>query len=164
MDDSDFESRSPKRRRITSESAHTNSRYSSPDELAASSDHELSYIKRRTSIIHKDPADYRKHSYHDDVSDESPDELDHTVHTFYRDSRGRSRRASDVTSTGEQSAITARSRISSEESRGRSYVNYTEKLVLRGHRRGVAAVKFSPDGRCIASCCQYSHLIPICVG
>ena len=159
MDDSDFESsRSRKRRRI-SESAHTNSRYSSPDELAASSDHEPSYIKRRSSVIHKDQAEYRKHSYHDDISDESPDELDHTVHTFYRDSRGRSRRTSNVTSTGEQSAITARSRISSEESRGRPYMNYTEKLVLRGHRRGVAAVKFSPDGRCIASCCQSSQLI-----
>ena len=155
MDDSDFgSSRSPKRRRI-SESAQTNSCYSSPDELAASSDHELSYIKRRNSSIRKDQTEYRKHSYHDDVSDESPDELDHTVHTFYRDSRGRSLRALDMTSTGEQSAITARSRISSEESRSRPYMNYKEKLVLKGHRMGVAAVKFSPDGRCIASCCQF---------
>jgi len=34
------------------------------------------------------------------------------------------------------------------------YVPYKQKLVLKGHRRGVAAVRFSPDGRSIASCCE----------
>lgn len=32
---------------------------------------------------------------------------------------------------------------------------YKEKLVLRGHQRGVAAVQFSPDGSMIASCCKH---------
>ncbi|KAK4947138.1 WD domain protein [Elasticomyces elasticus] len=31
-------------------------------------------------------------------------------------------------------------------------LNYVPHLTLRGHKRGVAAVKFSPDGRWIASC------------
>ena len=31
---------------------------------------------------------------------------------------------------------------------------YEETMVLRGHRRGVAAVKFSPDGSRVASCCK----------
>lgn len=33
-------------------------------------------------------------------------------------------------------------------------LHYKPKLVLRGHRKGVAQVKFSPDGRWIASCCR----------
>lgn len=34
------------------------------------------------------------------------------------------------------------------------YSPYAEKLVMKGHRRGVASVRFSPDGRMIASCCE----------
>ena len=34
---------------------------------------------------------------------------------------------------------------------------YRPSLILRGHKKGVAAVKYSPDGRRIASCCM-SHL------
>lgn len=33
-------------------------------------------------------------------------------------------------------------------------LNYIQHLTLRGHKRGVAAVKFSPDGKWIASCCE----------
>ena len=33
-------------------------------------------------------------------------------------------------------------------------LNYVPCLTLRGHKRGVAAVKFSPDGKWIASCCK----------
>ena len=32
-------------------------------------------------------------------------------------------------------------------------VNYKAKLILHGHRGGVSAVKYSPDGHQIASCC-----------
>lgn len=34
------------------------------------------------------------------------------------------------------------------------YLPYKQKLVLKGHKRGVAAVRFSPNGRLIASCCK----------
>lgn len=33
-------------------------------------------------------------------------------------------------------------------------LNYVPHMTLRGHKRGVAAVKFSPDGRWIASACK----------
>ena len=36
------------------------------------------------------------------------------------------------------------------------FVRYQVKTVLRGHKRGVAGVRFSPDGRLIASCCEYT--------
>ena len=37
-------------------------------------------------------------------------------------------------------------------------LNYVPQLVLKGHKRGVAAVKVSPDGKWIASCCMFSPL------
>lgn len=33
-------------------------------------------------------------------------------------------------------------------------LNYMPHMTLHGHRRGVAGVKFSPDGEWIASCCM----------
>lgn len=34
-------------------------------------------------------------------------------------------------------------------------LRYKPKLILRGHKRGVSCVKFSPDGKWIASCCKF---------
>lgn len=42
-----------------------------------------------------------------------------------------------------------------------SRLNYVPYMTLRGHKRGVAAVKFSPDGKWIASCCTYHSLRPL---
>ena len=150
MDDFDSERRTTKRRRIDSIS-RSESRYSSPDELAAPSDHEARYRRRRSSTFQKELGEYRKQSYHGDTSDDSPDELDHTAHTFYRQ-KGRRHTISNSSSGRSQSLVSARSRFTPEEKS--RYTPYRQKLVLRGHRKGVAAVKFSPDGRCIASCCK----------
>jgi WD40 repeat protein len=38
-------------------------------------------------------------------------------------------------------------------------LEYALHMTLKGHKRGVAAVKWSPDGRWIASCCKY-FLLP----
>ena len=35
-------------------------------------------------------------------------------------------------------------------------LSYVAHMTLRGHKRGVAAVKYSPDGKWIASCCKSS--------
>ena len=154
MDDYELEnSRSPKRRRVNGKSfAHA--RYSSPDELAASSDHETSYVRRISNTTRHDSGDIKRRSYTGTDSDDSPDELDHTVHTFYRDSRSRGRGPTTSASvpSREDSVHTVRPR--SPPVKKKTYLPYRQRLVLKGHRKGVAAVKFSPDGRCIASCCK----------
>ena len=38
-----------------------------------------------------------------------------------------------------------------------NFVPYGCARVMRGHKKGVAAVKISPDGRMIGSCCGYTH-------
>ena len=145
----------PKRRRLNG-IVPPDARYSSPDELAANSDHDISYVRRTSNTTRRDSGEIRRRSYTDTVSEESPDELDHTVHTFYRDTRGRGRATPSSISSRSESLHTARSRPSPERTRG--YQNYKQKLVLKGHRRGVAAVKFSPNALYIASCCEPSRL------
>ena len=45
---------------------------------------------------------------------------------------------------------------------GQARVQYKQRLILRGHRKGVACVRFSPDGNWIASCCQsYNPCCPL---
>ena len=155
MDRYEFESdRSPKRRRVNGTSSRHDSRYSSPDELAADSDHDDIYVKRPSNAAaRRDSNDIRRKSYTDSAGEESPDELDHTVHTFYRGARGRGHTASSTPSSRRQSAQTARVRASPP--RTKPYAPYKQKVVLRGHKKGVAAVKFSPDGQRIASCCRF---------
>lgn len=161
LEDSDIEDgHSLKRRRVNG----NDGRYSSPDELAASSDHEISYHQRTNSIPHRDPAEQlRRQSYGDPASEDSPDELDHTIHTFYRDGWNRSQRQSRDAPSIESPMITPR--MATPPRKKPSYVRYKQIQVLRGHRRGVAAVRFSPDGRSIASCCESTRdLIPAILG
>lgn len=205
-EDSDPEhSRSPKRRRING-----NDDEESTDELAASSEPEnSSYLQRSRRETSQQ---LRRQSFDSSSSVDSPDELDHTIHTFWRDgwnsrSQRQSRRESRDTlspepltpeaptpeaptheaptpkvHTPEPRSLEAhsidapptnaplrdalpsdgpsvQSPVPSQgtaipSKRKASFVRYRQKMVLRGHRRGVAAVRFSPDGRLIASCCQ----------
>ncbi|MCJ1356059.1 MAG: WD domain protein [Icmadophila ericetorum] len=151
MDRYDFESdRSPKRRRVNGATSRHESRYSSPDELAVDSDHEDIYVKRQSITARRDSGDVRRKSYTDSAGEESPDELDHTVHTFYRGGRGRGHTTSSTPSSLGQVNQTTRLRASPP--RTKPYAPYKQKAVLKGHKKGVAAVKFSPDGEKIASC------------
>lgn len=193
-------SRSPKRRRISG-----NVDEESPDELADSSEPENSSYLQRSRREASQPL--RRQSFDTGSSVDSPDELDHTIHTFWRDgwnsrSQRQSRRESrdapslepptpevptpesptpevhtpmlpnsgahptDVSHTNFLSrdslppnGLSVQSPVSSQgtatpSKKKASFVRYTQKMVLRGHRRGVAAVRFSPNGRLIASCCQ----------
>lgn len=205
-EDSDPEhSRSPKRRRING-----NVDEESPDELAASSEPEnSSYLQRSRP---ESSQQLRRQSFDTSSSVDSPDELDHTIHTFWRDgwnsrSQRQSRRESrdapspepptpevptpeaptpevptpevhtpEPPSPKAHSIDVPNNNVSSRDAlppdgpsvqspvpsqgtattpkKKASFVRYRQKMVLRGHRRGVAAVRFSPDGRLIASCCQ----------
>ncbi|KAL8874237.1 MAG: hypothetical protein Q9174_000393 [Haloplaca sp. 1 TL-2023] len=165
---------SPKRRRVNG--THTPSRYSSPDELAASSDHATPTYRRRTSssnIHRRNSADYRRRSY-EGASDpeESPDELDHTYPPFYREKWNRNLRIPPTMSrhvtpdapseisllTPPEAPGTPATPAAPSETplppppKEAHYLPYRQKMVLKGHQRGVAAVRFSPKGNMIASC------------
>ena len=154
-------------------------RFSSPDELAANSEHEYFYAHRTPSHLLRDCGDRGRRYSTAATSRESPDELDHTVghaadhtvdhtiHHFYRGSF--SKKAREPPRAPHDRSPTRSpppySRISTPIESPRSppirppqYVPYKQKMVLKGHRKGVAAVSFSPDGRLIASCCEFAIL------
>ncbi|KAL8701680.1 MAG: hypothetical protein Q9224_000389, partial [Gallowayella concinna] len=163
---------SPKRRR--GNGTRSPSRYSSPDELAANCDIETPTYHRRTSSknLSRTSAETPRRSYDGSPPEDSPDELDHTIHTFYRRNTWSrnlpptaSRHATpDSPTRSEISQLTPPQAPASpptsippttplpppiEEAR---YLPYKSKMVLQGHRKGVAAVRFSPKGDMIASC------------
>ncbi|KAL8650366.1 MAG: hypothetical protein Q9226_005177 [Calogaya cf. arnoldii] len=160
----------PKRRRINGK--HDPSRYSSPDELAASSDHDTPTYHRRTSSknLSRTSAETQRRSYEDSPPEDSPDELDHTIHTFYRGGLRRKnlqRTASRHATPDAPSEISLLTPVQAPASPTTSippttplpppliearYLPYKPKMVLKGHRKGVAAVRFSPQGDKIASC------------
>lgn len=130
--------RSAKRRRVYDDSGDSTPRYSSPDELA---DHR----PRRSSNLKstKDSSGRRRsHS-----SDGSIDELDHTYQN-----RNRSRSRSQSSSRDSHRSSHSSPGPPSPPKYQPLKLNYKQKLVLEGHKRGVAQVRFSPDGLWIASC------------
>ena len=161
-----------KRRRVNG--THPRSRYSSPDELAAScSDHETPVYHRRTSSgnPNRTSAETQNRSYAHSPPDDSPDELDHTIRTFYRGGMKRNLQlsASRHATPDAPSEISMLTPIQAPASptttvppgtplpppaKEARYLPYKQKMVLNGHRKGVAAVRFSPKGDKIASCCQ----------
>ena len=194
-----------KRRRVSSPVKEEPPAYnSSPDELAASSDHEK-YQSQRAPSKNLREGKGRKRSYADIYSanstavasedshselagapraseetpsvlitaaasgEDSPDELDHTTPTFFRrpfrTSFSKESRRPHEKIASQSPSPPPYSRLSSPIATPRTplvrppqYEPYKEKLVLTGHRKGVATVRFSPDGRMIASCCKLNGL------
>jgi len=177
--------RASKRRRLTNSQAASPSpqpsspqRHSSPDELAAeSSPVHPPHRTPSNSIVQRGTprTDYSSASSQED----SPDELDHTTqHTFFREeyhgsfskaarqSHGHLRVPSRSRSPPPYSRIsTPVATPKPHQERGEAtYVPYTQRMLLRGHKKGVAAVRFSPDGKLIASCCGSSFRYLTCLG
>ena len=196
-----------KRRRVSSpvkEEPRLDNNNSSPDELAANSDHEKYHSQRPLSKTLREGRG-RKRSYADIYStnstavasedshselagppraseetpnvlitatapaEDSPDELDHTTRTCFRrpfrTSFSKESRRPHEKIASQSPSPPPYSRLSSPIATPRTppvrppqYEPYMEKMVLRGHRKGVAAVRFSPDGRLIASCCKLEGL------
>ena len=164
--------RTSKRRRVDSHETASRSDSGSPDELSASPPHQ----QRNVSNGHYITPEPRRASYPD--PDDSPDELGTVTpvyrplkseshdHQSVRESPPRSSRGSTATppdltprDTTPRDTTPVPSPLPPSPSpipspRKAVYFPYAEKLVLRGHRRGVASVRFSPDGRMIASCCE----------
>lgn len=143
------EVRSRKRRRVEQSYGQT-TEYSSPDELAASSDHEGVNIRRASRVGLRDSQDPRQRSFLDSDVEDSPDEL--AIHTVNRAWRVRSRTESRTASVQDEPTGTPVP-ASPLPLPKKPPMRYKNSLVLRGHKKGVAAVKISPDGQYIASCC-----------
>lgn len=172
MDDGEGRTtRSAKRRKISVPPISPLSRTSSPDELAADSDHSLPNPQRRSSISHITVASVShrpSYSPMTQAAEDSPDELDHTTeHSFYREpfrgsfSAESRRQIQHLRVPSRSHSPPPYSRISTPiatpppiEAKEAKYVPYKLKMALKGHRRGVAAVRFSPNGKMIASCCE----------
>ena len=145
--------RSSKRRRLNSKEATPRSGSGSPDELSAIP----SYQDRNKSNGHIITPEPRRTSYPNSMSDQdSPDELGNATPVY------RQPKSEELDRTGSESRqLSSRSSTATPRPatpipllREAEYVPYREKLVMRGHRRGVASVRFSPDGRMVASCCE----------
>ncbi len=149
-----------KRRRLNE--GYQSPGYSSPDELAATSVYQVAKPRPRDSHIRKSSPkeSVSRRSFDDGASlDESPDELDHT---FFQAGRHASAHTPPGTSSEAAESTDGDYPSSQASSPIPPYlapeVRYTPRLVLTGHKRGVSAVKFSPNGKWIASCCRKKSL------
>ena len=160
-------------------------RSTSPDELASDPQTPVVISRQgSTPSIPPQPTlrEPPPHSY-SPISDSSPDELaldpTDSVHTlfrngepFFRASFGdRARQDSSLALNGEgprppSPPTPEYSRISTPiaslaleaervQWKDARFVPYRCRSVLTGHKRGVAAVRFSRDGKMIASCCEF---------
>ena len=165
--------RASKRRRITPPQPLPLPRSDSPDELGDDSPSTPILSRQASTPTISQRGEPRRPSYSPVSS--SPDELDHTsnLHTYqrtnpplYRGSFSEEARQHDGVEKGGLRPPSPKtpeySRLSTpiasplpaqRQIREAKFIEYRLKTVLRGHKRGVAAVRFSPDGRLIGSCC-----------
>ena len=85
---------------------------------------------------------------------EREESQDRTSHASYQDEDAQRRTLQDSPTT----EVGARAETASPKRRRRK-LRYRPTMILRGHKKGVTCVKFSPDGKWIASCCG-----SICLG
>lgn len=162
--------RPAKRQRL--EHGYASNGYESPDELAPSLPGSPTAPRPRPADKRtgRPPTNIGSRAQEQDrieSGEESPDELDHTFFLRRGSSNGQPPQAtSDVSDTADsETGFQPSSPAPSQPPEARQLeFHYKPKLILRGHKRGVAAVKFSPDGKWIASCCKPTKLSPWCSG
>lgn len=122
--------RSPKRRRVYDDSENSTPRYSSDGA-------EDSRPYRSSNLNNRHDSERRRSNGSDDM--EKP---------YRDDSRSRSTTPADTPRSSHSHSLDPPSPPKYKPLR----LNYKQKFILRGHKKGVAQVRFSPDGRWIASC------------
>lgn len=168
--------RASKRRRITppKPTPLLDNRSCSPDELGDDGPSTPILSRQASTPTISQRGEPRRPSYSPVSNSSSPDELDHTVKTnaYYRTAspyRGSfSEKARQHSGLGEwglkppSPRTPEYSRLSTpiasplppeRQVKEAKFVAYRLKAELRGHKRGVAGVRFSPNGKLIASCC-----------
>ncbi|QVM07346.1 WD domain protein [Coccidioides posadasii str. Silveira] len=127
----------------------TNSDSESPDELAV--DHHHTYWRRQSAMrrsILSTPRESSRSERHrtEDADDDDDDEGEESSEDTSEDENRAKEKAERPVRVRTPTPPPPPPPPKPER------LNYKQKLVLKGHQRGVSAVQFSPDGSMIASC------------